>query len=91
MNDATLVRFGEASGRAEQDRERLLLGERALAADALSSRLAAHELHYEVVQTVLLLDIHHAHDVLVRDDRGKPRLAFEALDEVRVVGDQRWF
>ncbi len=90
MHDALLVRGGEPCRHPVEDRQRFLLRQRALALHPFRGGLAAHELHHQVVQAVPLLHVHHAHDVLVRDAGGEPRLAFEALDEVAFFLEERW-
>jgi hypothetical protein len=95
VDDAALVRGGEAAGHLEDDRQRLRGRQAAVAGEPLRQRLAVQPLHGEEGARGLprlrgrLDEIEGAADVRVGDPAGERDLALEALHGACVAGGLR--
>ena len=82
MDEAVLVREGEAAGDLDRELERALDRQRALAVDELLQVLARDVLEDDERLAVVVAAVDHGDDVLVREPGDELRLAAEALDDV---------
>ena len=89
MDDVARVRRGQRREHGQPDRHGLVRRERAVAAQALLERLAAHVLHRDVRRPVSAAAVVHADDAGVVEAGRRARLDTEALDELVVSGQAR--
>ena len=89
VHDAVAMGVVQAAAGVRDDRERLGHREDAAVAQDLGGRLAADVLHDDVVAPGRLVEpeVEHLHDVGVHQARRRERLAAEARDELRVLGE----
>ena len=89
MHDAVAVRVVEPAAGLRDDLDRLVDVEVAALAQQLGARLAGHVLHHDevLVGGLVEAEVEHLHDVRVHEPRRGQRLAAEARDERRVVGE----
>ena len=85
VQDAPLVRRGEAGAELARDLERLVRRAGARCAQQRGEVLAVHVLHREEVLALDLADVVHAADVGVRDLPRDADLGVEALEAVGVA------
>ncbi len=83
MDDAAVVRGGEAARRLERDLDRPPHRERA-AGQPVAQRLAIQDLGDEIGGVVLRAGVEDGEDVRVIERRGGPRLLLEAADALGV-------
>ena len=87
MHDALLVGESERAGNLVRQRKRLPDRQRPFALDQLLERFAANVLEHDVLEPVEVPAVDDGDDVGVRHTSDRPRLAAEALHELRVAGE----
>ena len=89
VHDAVAMRVVEAAAGLGDDLDRLLDVEVAAVAQQLGARVAGDVLHHDEVLVVALVEaeVEHLNDVRVHEPGSGERLAAEARDERRVVGE----
>ena len=89
MNEAAGVRFVEPDGHVRQHPDEALGGQHLLTLQDVTKLLAVEKLHRERPRSELLvvLEIEHLDDVLVREERADLVLALEALERDVVLDD----
>jgi hypothetical protein len=87
VHDAEVVRFGERAADLVEQRRRARPRQRAVAAHDLAEILAAHVLHDQVQRALRLPEVEDLHRVRVVEARHRVRLALEAADHFRIVGE----
>jgi hypothetical protein len=89
VQDALVVRGGEAGAQLPRDVERLLPRQVADATEQRGERLAVHVLHRQVVQAIGVADVVDAADVGMRHAAREPHLAGEPRRRVLAVAGVR--